>query len=272
MVEIFSMLGKVISSTGTERFTSDLHTLLIGSVTICSTKITAWSVDKSAGQIVAVHQLGAVASPELGHYAVYPDDEEKGDVALDPLSQRVLAASDIQLIHINRPRTCERRGGFETTPASRHRRGYECHLVSPRAHRRYVISLYRVDPSCDFSLREMSFLKSCGEALLPLVEKHASHPRFRSELAAAGMHNLEEGGREEPLRSQFQHRLSSAVGGLSEREIEVCVGLLTGSTLREMAEALSVKPSTVETYLGRAADKLGFKGRHGLVRWALDRS
>lgn len=272
MVEIFGMLGRVISSTGTERFTSDLHTLLIGSVTVCSTKVTAWSVDKSAGQIVAVRQLGAVPSPELGYFADYPDDEEKGDVALDPLARRILAASDIQLIHINRPRACERRGGFETTPASRHRRGYECHLVSPRAHRRYVISLYRVDPSCDFSLREMSFLKSCGEVLLPLVEKHATHPRFRSQLAAAGAHDHGQGGREETLRSQFQHRLSNSAGGLSEREIEVCVGLLTGSTLREMAEALGVKPSTVETYLGRAADKLGFKGRHGLVRWAIDRS
>ncbi|WP_244102836.1 helix-turn-helix transcriptional regulator [Burkholderia gladioli] len=270
---MFGMLGKVISSTGTERFTSDLRKLLIRSVPICSAKVTAWSVDKSAGQVVEVRQLGAVASREQEHSADFPGDEEKGDLAVDPLSRRIIAASDIQLIHINHLRICERRGGFETTPAGCHRWRYECHLVSPRAHRRYVISLYRVDPSCAFSLQEMSFLKSCGEVLLPLVEKHAAHPRFRSSLGVATcVRQHEERTREEPLRLQLQHRLSSAAGVLSEREIEVCVGLLTGSTFREMAEVFSVKPSTVKTYLRRAADKLGFKGRHGLVKWALDRS
>jgi LuxR family transcriptional regulator, activator of tox operons len=32
----------------------------------------------------------------------------------------------------------------------------------------------------------------------------------------------------------------------------------------------ALRESTVETYLKRAAVKLGFSGRHGLTRWMLD--
>ena len=43
--------------------------------------------------------------------------------------------------------------------------------------------------------------------------------------------------------------------------------LLTGGTVPQMAEKLSVKNSSIETYLKRAAAKLGVSGRHGLAKW-----
>ncbi|MNF19460.1 Bacterial regulatory protein, luxR family [compost metagenome] len=54
---------------------------------------------------------------------------------------------------------------------------------------------------------------------------------------------------------------------LSTREQEVCLGLLTGGTVPEMAQRLNVKNSSVETYLKRATAKLGVSGRHGLAKW-----
>ena len=54
---------------------------------------------------------------------------------------------------------------------------------------------------------------------------------------------------------------------LSVREKEVCLGLLTGGTVPQMAEKLRVKNSSIETYLKHAAAKLGVSGRHGLARW-----
>ncbi|MNO00782.1 Bacterial regulatory protein, luxR family [compost metagenome] len=54
---------------------------------------------------------------------------------------------------------------------------------------------------------------------------------------------------------------------LSNRETEVCVGLLAGRTAPELAEQLALKVNTVESYLKRAAIKLGISGRHSLMRW-----
>ncbi|MBW5283008.1 response regulator transcription factor [Burkholderia gladioli] len=271
MVEIFGKLGKIISNTGTERFTSDLHALLVGSVKVASTKITAWSVNESKGEIVGVHLLGAFASHDQDIRTTILKDELERGIARDPLSMKILAASDTQLIHMNAPRHCESSSGFEAMPSCRYDRGFQCHLVSRKANRRYVISLYRPDQSYDFTLQEMSFLKSCAEMLLPLVEMHASHRRYAAGARpVADERQSSEKTRNESLRSEFEHRLSSAAVVLSDREIEVCVGLLTGSTFREMAETLGVKHSTVETYIKRAATKLGFKGRHGLVKWVLE--
>ncbi|MEK6425247.1 MAG: LuxR C-terminal-related transcriptional regulator [Burkholderia gladioli] len=265
MVELFGKLGRIISSTGTERFASNLHALLAGSVELASTKITAWSVNESRGEIVGVHLLGAFASHDQDIRPALP----KADPAHDPLSRKVLDASDTQLIHLNPPLSCD--DTREALPSCRHERGFQCHLVSRKANRRYVISLYRPFQAYDFTLQEMSFLKSCAEMLLPLVEMHASHRRFapgaRPEPADG---HAADPNRQALLRSEFERRLSSVAVVLSDREIEVCGGLLSGSTFREMAEKLGVKPSTIETYIKRSAAKLGFKGRHGLVKWVLD--
>ncbi|WGS47163.1 helix-turn-helix transcriptional regulator [Burkholderia sp. JSH-S8] len=115
----------------------------------------------------------------------------------------------------------------------------------------------------------MSLLKSYAETLMPLVEIHASHRLC--ELSRRPTQSL--GDAESSIgmtvRQEFESKLRSASIALSYREIEVCVGLLSGCTFRELADELGVKSSTIETYIKRAATKLGFKGRHGLVKWAL---
>ncbi|WP_240364853.1 LuxR C-terminal-related transcriptional regulator, partial [Pseudomonas syringae] len=54
---------------------------------------------------------------------------------------------------------------------------------------------------------------------------------------------------------------------LSTREREICLGLLMGSSIRALADKLNVKSSSIETYLKRAAAKLGATGRNGLIKW-----
>jgi DNA-binding CsgD family transcriptional regulator len=54
---------------------------------------------------------------------------------------------------------------------------------------------------------------------------------------------------------------------LSSRETEVCVGLLAGRTAPELAEQLNLRVNTVESYLKRAAIKMGIGGRRSLIRW-----
>ena len=58
---------------------------------------------------------------------------------------------------------------------------------------------------------------------------------------------------------------------LSEREAEVIKQVARGHTNQEIADRLALSIKTVETYRGRAMEKLGLTGRAALVRYALER-
>ncbi|KAG8149338.1 helix-turn-helix domain-containing protein [Burkholderia catarinensis] len=265
---MFAKLGKVISSAGSERFASDMHALLVESIPLAITRMTEWTLDEPAGEVVRVQSLGAFGAPGDAARGGEPAVHGEREPAAHPLSNRILAACDRQLIHIN---PLMRRGnGGEVAPPRGPGSGFQCHLVSGKANRRYVISLHRTASHCDFSLQEMSFLKNFADTLLPLVEWHASTRRHGEREGAtapgatAGMPGVE------ALRHEFESRLARAAVALSARESEVCLGLLAGKMLREMAGELGVKESTVETYFKRAAVKLGISGRHGLTKWMID--
>ncbi|AIO67627.1 helix-turn-helix domain-containing protein [Burkholderia oklahomensis] len=270
MVEIFAKLGKVISSAGSERFASDMHALLAESIPLGITKITEWTFNEPAGKVVRVQSLGAFGAPRDDAPIALPAAPGERACAGHPLLNRILTACDRQLIHINPP---ARRGdgdGIDAVPLRGTGAGFQCHLVSCKANRRYVISLHRTSSHRDFSLQEMSFLKNFADTLLPLVEwhaaarRHGAHERAPCRDPAANASGLD------ALRREFESRLERAAVALSARESEVCLGLLAGKTLREMSGELGVKESTVETYIKRAAVKLGISGRHGLTRWMID--
>jgi DNA-binding NarL/FixJ family response regulator len=60
-------------------------------------------------------------------------------------------------------------------------------------------------------------------------------------------------------------------GALSEREAEVIKQVARGHTNQEIADQLTLSVKTVETYRGRAMEKLGLTSRAALVRYALER-
>lgn len=184
MVEIFAKLGKVISSAGSERFASDMHALLAKSIPLGITKITEWTFNEPAGKVVRVQSLGAFGAPRDDAPIALPAAPGERACAGHPLLNRILTACDRQLIHINPP---ARRGdgdgdgdGNDAVPLRGTGAGFQCHLVSCKANRRYVISLHRTSSHRDFSLQEMSFLKSFADTLLPLVEWHAAARRART--------------------------------------------------------------------------------------------
>ncbi|MFP3501142.1 response regulator transcription factor [Burkholderia sp. SIMBA_062] len=268
MVAMFAKLGKVISSAGSEWFASDMHALLVESIPLAITRMTEWTLDEPAGEVVRVQSLGAFGAPGDDGRGGGPAAHGEREPSAHPLSNRILAACDRQLIHIN---PLMRRGnGGEVAPPRAPGGGFQCHLVSGKANRRYVISLHRTASHRDFSLQEMSFLKSFADTLLPLVEWHASTRRHGELDCAAAPGATPAMPGVEALRHEFESRLARAAVMLSAREREVCLGLLAGKMLREMAGELGVKESTAETYIKRAAVKLGISGRHGLRKWMID--
>ncbi|MFP3497954.1 helix-turn-helix transcriptional regulator [Pseudomonas sp. SIMBA_059] len=140
----------------------------------------------------------------------------------------------------------------------------QLHLTHYKDNVRYVLSVYRGQQSENFSAQERSLLRDFSTLLLPMVEKHitAIDPcRQDSEPPLPDNQGLD------ALRQRIQERLVQSGLKLSKRELEVCVGLLAGRTARELAEQLALKVNTIESYLKRAAIKLGISGRHSLLRW-----
>ncbi|QXI30598.1 helix-turn-helix transcriptional regulator [Pseudomonas vanderleydeniana] len=143
------------------------------------------------------------------------------------------------------------------------------HLTRRKDDCSYTISVYRSNQSQRFSAQEQSILQDFSPLLLPMVEKHitALQPQPAVAASPAGSADGVENLGLQTLRLRFNERLSQSGLALSNREMEVCIGLLSGRTAPELAEQLQLKVNTVESYLKRAAIKMGISGRHSLMRW-----
>ncbi|MGJ7552080.1 helix-turn-helix transcriptional regulator [Pseudomonas alloputida] len=128
------------------------------------------------------------------------------------------------------------------------------HSIRRQGDPRYEIQVLRA--AAKFSATERSSLDAISPLLLPMLDKHirALQPNpVRSS--------------PESLEARFLERIAHSGLKLSARECQVCLGLLAGHTAPEQAERLKLKVNTVESYLRRAAIKLGISGRHSLMRW-----
>ena len=59
---------------------------------------------------------------------------------------------------------------------------------------------------------------------------------------------------------------------LAEREHDVLRLVATGSTDKEIAEALYISPRTVQNHLTSVREKTGLRRRAELTRWAMEHS
>jgi len=130
------------------------------------------------------------------------------------------------------------------------------HLIRRKGDSRYEIQVLRGGSTYGFSAYERSRLDDISPLLLPMLEKHIDALQPSPERSAP-----------ERLPQRFVERLAQSGLKLSERECQVCLGLLAGHTAPEQAERLELKVNTVESYLRRAAIKMGISGRHSLMRW-----
>ncbi|MBT2375236.1 helix-turn-helix transcriptional regulator [Pseudomonas fluorescens] len=227
---LFPHIGKVIASTGSRHFPRMLHDLILTQLDVDATHITQLRVN-SEGQ----PKRKGCASRIEGLLPVYTDSVA-GSIHTAP------TASD------------------PAWPAA------QLHLTRRKDDFNYVLSVYRSHQSQNFSAQERIILQDFSSLLLPMVEKHIAAIQPCSNDNSALTQGSENQGIE-TLRRRFDERLAQSGLKLSSRELEVCVGMLAGRTAPELAEQLALKVNTIESYLKRAAIKMGISGRHSLLRW-----
>jgi DNA-binding CsgD family transcriptional regulator len=247
--QFYAEMGELIASSGQENFAANMLHLVDKWIPIHLVDLSEWSLDELRDSVLDIKLLGSAG---LNQHLPAPHTLH----ALDdhPLLRQMLRMQDPLLIQM------------KAKADSAHPRGssHQCNLVSRQGSRRYVISFYRPPAERGFSLVELSFLKCLSDTLLPLMERHVQLLRQAPQAEAEPGYN---GLESSQLQREFYKRLSLSDVTLSAREQEVCLGLLTGGTVPQIAEKLSVKNSSIETYLKRAAAKLGVSGRHGLAKW-----
>ncbi|GAB2872558.1 helix-turn-helix transcriptional regulator [Paraburkholderia jirisanensis] len=264
---LFSSLGNLVANAGKPSFPVSMHELIARSVPADFLSIEAWTTDEAGEQIATVLGLGS-AGPAAGQLAARVPALYGDYQAAHTTVRKILDAQDAQLILaivLNTPD-----GAPFIADADPARALAQCNLVFPRAPHRYLISLYRPLRDRDFSLQELAFLKDLSDILLPVVEWHALTRRRIErpvpQIIAAGKTAQPAF---EQVRQNFTDRLQRAGLVLSPREMSVCLLLLTGNTVPEIAAELKLRANTVETYIKRAAIKLDVRGRHGLARWMM---
>ena len=235
----YAEMGELIAHSGHADFAAHMLHLVGKWVPIHWVDLSEWTLDELRDRVLDIKLLGSAGRKQDLPLAPHSMDDP-------PLLREMLRMQDPLLIQLKRGTS------------------HQCNLVSRQGNRRCVISFYRPSSQRGFCLAQLSFLKSLSDTLLPLIECHAQSLRQAPHTETAPAHTLLE---QSQLQREFYKRLSLGEITLSAREQEVCLGLLTGGTVPQMAEKLSVKNSSIETYLKRAAAKLGVSGRHGLAKW-----
>lgn len=241
---LYLQLGALVASTGDSSFAEQMFELVGDLVPMHRLDLSEWTLDSQQTRIQAVKVLGSAGHPQAVNTRPLRH----------PLLQSIMRMEDPLLIQIN-------------TPVGAQGDAHQCKLVSRSGNRRWVICCFRQPPQRGFSLAELSLLKTLSDTLLPLVEHHAQLLQAGGQRRPGQLLPDEAG----TLRQLFTDRLEQEAIRLSSREQEVCIGLLTGDTVPQLALRLHVKNSSIETYLKRATAKLGVSGRHGLARWLAGR-
>ncbi len=262
---LFTHVGEAISSSGSRRFPRMMYSLISAAVPVDEIRILELAVDGAPHGDLEVRSLGAVgaalaqAGPSAAAYGpLMPPRPDPGR----------LHVGDALAGHGSTHALLDR--FFMTQAAIVPPRCAQFHLATRKGGHYYLISLYRTSTFDDFAPQERTLLKELSHVLFPIVESHvaaldSAPPAARPAAAAPATQS----GRER-LARRFADRLRQAGVKLSTREIEACTALLAGDTVLAIAERFALRESTVETYLKRAAVKLGFGGRHGLTRWMID--
>ncbi|MCJ2374421.1 helix-turn-helix transcriptional regulator [Pseudomonas sp. RGM 3321] len=262
MQQLFPHLGKVISGIGSRQFARLLHEMITASLPVDATHVIQ-GLTRSTSEAAGAPPIGAFGGNL--HQVLNPGIDSR---RLEPvlLSPTELADTRVdKSIRFESPAyNAQKNPGHLHAHASRP----QVHLAYP-GKGQYVLSVYRAPSAKAFTSQERAQLKDLSWVVLPIVKQHIATvtPTLVSTTPSSALNSLKNNDAMEGLRQRFLSRLEASELSLSSRETEVCVGLLAGLTVPQLADRLDLKVSTVESYFKRAAIKMSIGGRSALLRW-----
>ncbi len=253
----FEEIGSLARSLGHPSFPRMLWAFVNARVPIACLELCCHTRDPARSRMVNIEWLGAASG------AGYPDNDLEQEAKtylkrhwhLDPLMPRIL-----QL---------EGSGGFQITPdqistAEAREEWFDGGLVPEHyaiceAFGDFIYVLYcmRTSEQAPFSDGERAELHRMAGFALPLLRNHA-------EILPAKLSILDHNP---TLRKHLARQLELQGLELSHREFEVCLAVLSGKPLAQMADDMGLQPSSVKTYTTRALDKLGVRSKSDLFSW-----
>ncbi|MCI3945718.1 LuxR family transcriptional regulator [Pseudomonas syringae] len=260
--QLFPHLGKVISGIGSRQFARLLHEMITASLPVDATHVIQ-GLTRSAGEPTGLSSNGSLAKN------LHPSVTSGIDIRrLEPILLSPTELADTRVDKSIRFESPAYNSQKHPNQIHSHAAPPQVHLADPgKGH--YVLSVYRSPSAKAFTPQERAQLKDLSWVVLPIVKQHIATvtPTLVSSRPAPVSSGSEDRDAMEGLRQRFLGRLDASGLSLSLRETEVCVGLLAGLTVPQLAERLALKVSTVESYFKRAAVKMGIGGRSALLRW-----
>lgn len=154
----------------------------------------------------------------------------------------------------------------QEVPAEHRARVYEAHGVAERVSivesqgegTLFAINFYRHQHQRPFADAQISAIGQLAPALLALAHKHLEirSPAMKDETRADQLQRLVQ-------------RLLAIDATLTQREAQVCAGILQGLSFDGIACQMGLAVSTVKTYRNRAFDRLGIHFRNQLFALVL---
>lgn len=237
----YEEIGSLARSLGHPSFPQMLWVFANERIPIACLELCGHTRDPARSRMVNIEWLSAASG------AGYPDGDLEQEAKtylkshwhLDPLMPRILQLDGT--------------AGFQITPDQ---------LSTADAREAfgdfiYVLYFMRTSEQAPFSADDRAELHRMASFALPLLRNHA-------EILAAKLSILDHNP---TLRKHLARQLELQGLELSHREFEVCLAVLSGKPLAQMADDMGLQPSSVKTYTTRALDKLGVRSKSDLFRW-----
>lgn len=253
----FEEIGSLARSLGHPSFPRMLWSFVNARVPIACLELCCHTRDPARSRMVNIEWLGAASG--LGYPESNLEQEAKTYLKshwhLDPLMPRILQLNGTE--------------GFQITPDQistddAREEWFDGGLVPEHyaiceAFGDFVYVLYcmRTSEQPSFSAEERAELHRMAGFALPLVRNHA-------EVLPAKLSILDHNP---TLRKHLARQLELQGNELSHREFEVCLAVLSGKPLAQMADDMGLQPSSIKTYTTRALDKLGVRSKSELFNW-----
>lgn len=253
----YDELVDIARALGRPQFTQVLWAFINSRVTVASLELCCYTRNTAHTKMVNIEWLGTASGP------AYPDIdlEEEAKIYLerhwhlDPLKPLIIELEGTIGHKITPEQVCTEDARLEWFGGGRVPEHYA--ICEAFGNFIYVLYFMRTNQQHPFSDEDLRYLHHMAAFTLPLLRSHAEIVPARLSIVN---HNP-------TLRKHLCRKLERHAIEISQREFDVCLAILSGKSLTQIADDLGIQVTSVKTYLARALEKIGVHTKGELFSW-----